>query len=79
MQTGLQMSLLDVPYLTLLVQRLGQQTTKLLIATVSPLKKERLRIALSLVLSGQDGRCIWSLSATSNTLNLIFLRKVLIA
>jgi len=33
----LQMLLLSVPYLTLLMPRLGQRTTKLLIATVSPL------------------------------------------
>ena len=43
--------------------------------------KERLRIALSLVLTGQDGRCVCSLTGTSNILNLglIFLRKVLVA
>jgi len=37
MPTDLRISLLDVPYLTLLKQRLGRQTAKLLIATVSPL------------------------------------------
>jgi len=37
MPTDLQMLLLDVPYLLLLMQWLAQQTTKLLIATVSPL------------------------------------------
>jgi len=35
MPRDLQIILLDVSYLTLLVQRLGQQTTKLLVATVS--------------------------------------------
>jgi len=35
--TGLQMLLLDIIHLTLLMQRPGQQTTKLFIATVSPL------------------------------------------
>jgi len=38
MPGDMQMLLLDVPYLTLLMQRLiGQQTTKILIATVPPL------------------------------------------
>jgi len=37
MLRDLQMSSLDVAFLTLLMQRLGQQTTKLFIATVSPL------------------------------------------
>ena len=37
MHTGLEMLLLDDPYLTLLKQRLGQLTTKLLVATFSPL------------------------------------------
>jgi len=35
--TGLKMLFLDVPCLTLLIQRLGQLTTKLFIATRSPL------------------------------------------
>jgi len=37
MPKDLQMLLLDVAFLTLPMQRLGQQITKLLIATVSPL------------------------------------------
>jgi len=37
MHTGLKMLVHDVPYLTLLMQRLGQLTTKVFITTVSPL------------------------------------------
>jgi len=35
MHTSFQILLLDIPYLTLLTQRLGQHTTKVLIATIS--------------------------------------------
>jgi len=36
MHTSFQMSLLDIPCLKLHMQRLGQQTTKLLIEILSP-------------------------------------------
>ena len=45
--TSFQMLLLDIPCLTLLMQSLGQQTTKLLIATVSPLCYHILNVTLN--------------------------------
>jgi len=61
-RVNLQMLLLDVPYLTLLMQRLGQQTTKLLIATVPPLFYLTLKTYLQIRLS----RSTWL--PTNNTL-----------
>ena len=58
----LQIVWLHVPYLTLVMQRLDQQTTKLLIATVSPLFNLVLNIRLNNIPENSSGLL------TSNTL-----------
>jgi len=71
MHTGLQKFLLDVPYLTLLMQRLGQQNyqTALLIATVSPRFYLILNIRLNIYLDIRQNRSTWL--PTSNTLRCL--------
>jgi len=59
------MLLLDTPYLTLLMQWLGQQTSKLLIATVSPLVCLVVNIRLTIYLKTGQKRSAWL--PTSNT------------
>jgi len=55
----LQILLLDVPYLKLFMQRRGQRTTKLLIATVSPLFHLILNIRLNTLLGNSpEPQCL---------------------
>jgi len=61
------MSLLDVAFLTLLMRRIGQQTTKLLIATVTPIFCLFKTLGLTAYLKIDQNRSAWL--PISNTLH----------